>query len=160
MVDFCSSFIQYIICFSLLDEHQQTLDEVSLDDRSQVQKILQKMEIFEHRYRLGISQILLRADLLMELEEKRDMALCGLISSLQAHCRQTLARLWLAKRRVQEIAIKCIQRNARLHFRLKTWAWWNLYLRVKPLLSAVRFNFNLQKIKKMYFFIDCSIIKI
>ncbi|KAI1733242.1 myosin head (motor domain) domain-containing protein [Ditylenchus destructor] len=120
------------------DNVNSTLDESALDDRSQVQKILEKMEIFEHRYRLGISQILLRSDVLMELEEKRDLALSGLIGSFQSRCREYLARRWLAKRRVQEIAIKCIQRNARLHFRLKKWTWWNLYTRVTPLLSVVR----------------------
>uniref|UniRef100_A0A1I7SJH3 Myosin motor domain-containing protein n=1 Tax=Bursaphelenchus xylophilus TaxID=6326 RepID=A0A1I7SJH3_BURXY len=49
----------------------------TLDDRSAVKKIFEKMQIFEFRYRLGISQVLVRSDVLAELEEKRDLCLSG-----------------------------------------------------------------------------------
>lgn len=45
---------------------------------------------------------------------------------------------WLAKRRVQEIAIRCIQRNGRAYAKVREWHWWRLYIRVSPLLAATR----------------------
>lgn len=76
--------------------------------------------------------------MLIELDEKRDLSLSGLITSLQYQCRQYLMKKWLKKRRVQEVAIKCIQRNIKLYLRLRTWPWWNLYTRILPLLSVAK----------------------
>uniref|UniRef100_A0AC34FAZ7 Uncharacterized protein n=1 Tax=Panagrolaimus sp. ES5 TaxID=591445 RepID=A0AC34FAZ7_9BILA len=108
----------------------------ALDDRGAVKKILEAMDIDDHRYRLGISQVLLRSDILVELEEKRDFQLSGLIESLQRECRLHLSRKWLEKRRLQEMAIRCIQKNAQLYLNVREWKWWKLYVRVKPLLGV------------------------
>lgn len=94
----------------LVPLNQHNLND-ALDDRSATQRILQTSEIFEHRYRLGLSQILLRSDVLVELEERRDICLSGLIVSLQFQCRHALAARWLEKRRIHEQAVKCLQRN-------------------------------------------------
>uniref|UniRef100_A0A914C202 Myosin XVIIIA n=1 Tax=Acrobeloides nanus TaxID=290746 RepID=A0A914C202_9BILA len=110
----------------------------ALDDRSAVQKILEKMDIYEHRYRIGISQVLLRSDVLVELEEKRDLSLSGLVVDLQRACRRHLAHRWLAKRRIQELAIKCVQKNGLCYLKTREWPWWKLYTRVIPLLSMSR----------------------
>ena len=96
------------------------------------------MDIDEHRYRLGISQILLRSDILVELEEKRDFQLSGVIESLQRECRLYLSRKWLEKRRLQEMAIRCIQKNGLLYLNVREWNWWKLYVRVKPLLGIAQ----------------------
>jgi myosin heavy subunit len=122
-------------------KNQQSLND-ALDDRSATQRILQNSEIYEHRYRLGLSQILLRSDVLLELEERRDLCLSGLILSLQVQCRRCLASRWLEKRRLQEKAVKCLQRNINVHAQLKSWPWWKLYLNVLPLLNQARFVFS------------------
>lgn len=83
-------------------------------------------------------QVLLRSDLLDELEERRELCLSGLIEHFQQICRKYLATKWLAKRRVQEIAIRCIQRNGRVYAKVREWPWWRLYIRVSPLLVATR----------------------
>jgi myosin heavy subunit len=110
----------------------------ALDDRSATQRILQNSEIFEHRYRLGLSQILLRTDVLIELEERRDLCLSGLIVGLQLQCRRHLAYRWLEKRRLQDQAVRCLQRNINVHAKLRLWPWWKLYLNVLPLLNQAR----------------------
>lgn len=135
------------------------LDE-TLDDRKCVQFILERMEIYEHRYRLGLSQILLRNDVLIELEERREITLSGLIIALQRECSRYLAKKWLNKRRVQEVAIKCIQRNIQLHLKLRKWPWWNLYTKVLPILSVFRLGkivFKLIRINKLFSFFKLKI---
>uniref|UniRef100_A0A915E7I2 Uncharacterized protein n=1 Tax=Ditylenchus dipsaci TaxID=166011 RepID=A0A915E7I2_9BILA len=79
------------------------------------------MEIFEHRYRLGLSQILLRNDVLVELEERRDLSLSGLVVSLQRQC-----RMYLASREILDSISNC--ENGLVEF----------VHRVMPLLSVVR----------------------
>ncbi|VDN02002.1 unnamed protein product [Thelazia callipaeda] len=109
-----------------------------IDDRTVSGKILKQCGAFPHRYRLGLSQVLLRSDLLDELEERRELCLNGLIEHFQQVCRKYLAMRWLSKRRVQEIAIRCIQRNGRAYAKVREWLWWRLYIRVLPLLVATR----------------------
>ncbi|KAH7731033.1 Myosin head [Aphelenchoides avenae] len=121
----------------LTQETNQGLTD-ALDDRTAVQRILEKMEIYDHRYRLGISQVLLRNDVLIELEERRDLCLSGLIVDLQRACRLHLARRWLNRRRLEERAVRCIQRNINVYLRVREWPWWKLYSRVSPLLAASR----------------------
>ncbi|KAM3725289.1 Unconventional myosin-XVIIIa [Dirofilaria immitis] len=129
---------KYFRCrFQCLLKEQNTSSEY-MDDRAISDKILEEMGAFPHRYRLGLSQVLLRSDLLDELEERRELCLSGLIEHFQQVCRKYLAMKWLAKRRVQEIAIRCIQRNGRAYGKVREWPWWRLYIRVSPLLAATR----------------------
>lgn len=85
-------------------------------------------------------QVLLRNEVMAGLEEKREICLSGLIVSLQRVCRRYLAKRWLARRRVLETAIRCIQRNGRTYLKVREWTWWRLYVRVLPLLDAARFG--------------------
>uniref|UniRef100_A0A7E4ZSW7 Myosin-XVIIIa n=1 Tax=Panagrellus redivivus TaxID=6233 RepID=A0A7E4ZSW7_PANRE len=130
-------FRRHFQCLIQSSNSPKNLQE-ALDDRGAVKKILDQMGIDEHRYRLGISQVLLRSDILVELEGKRDLQLSGFIVSLQRQCRQKLAQQWLNKRRIQEMAIRCIQKNGLLYLNVRGWPWWKLYTRVKPLLGAVQ----------------------
>ncbi|CAJ0928533.1 unnamed protein product, partial [Mesorhabditis belari] len=114
-----------------------TIDD-AIDDRAAVQKIMEKMDIHQHRYRLGISQVLLRAEILGELEDRRDLSLSGLILSFQRECRRHLAARWLHKRRVLETAIRCIQKNGLSYMKVREWNWWRIYTRVLPLLPVNR----------------------
>ncbi|VDK82668.1 unnamed protein product [Litomosoides sigmodontis] len=123
--------------FQCLLKEQNTPSEY-MDDRAVSGKILEELGAFSHRYRLGLSQVLLRSDLLDELEERREFCLSGLIEHFQQICRKYLAMKWLSKRRVQEIAIRCIQRNGRAYAKVREWPWWRLYIRVAPLLAAAR----------------------
>ncbi|KAK5966184.1 Myosin-XVIIIa [Trichostrongylus colubriformis] len=90
------------------DELNSSIDN-ALDDRAAVSKILEGMDIHQHRYRLGISQVLLSADVLCELEDRRELSLSGLVTAFQRECRRHLASKWLQRRRVLETAIRCIQ---------------------------------------------------
>lgn len=57
---------------------------------------------------------------------------------LQAYCRGHLARKRVSQRRVQELAVKCIQRNVRAFMQVRDWPWWRLLVRVSPLLAVNR----------------------
>ncbi|GMT25529.1 hypothetical protein PFISCL1PPCAC_16826, partial [Pristionchus fissidentatus] len=110
----------------------------AVDDRAAVAKILEKMDVHESRFRLGISQVLLQTDVVAMLEERREFSLSGLIVSFQQACRRHLAQRWLAKRRLLETAIRCIQKNGRSYCAVREWSWWRLYTRVVPLLAVTR----------------------
>ncbi|KAJ1353768.1 Myosin tail [Parelaphostrongylus tenuis] len=119
------------------DELSSSLNN-ALDDRAAVSRILERMDIHPSRYRLGISQILLAADVMNELEDRRELSLSGLVTAFQHECRKYLASKWLHHRRVLETAIKCIQKNGKAYMRVREWPWWKLYTKIVPLLAATR----------------------
>ncbi|GMS97116.1 hypothetical protein PENTCL1PPCAC_19291, partial [Pristionchus entomophagus] len=110
----------------------------AVDDRAAVAKILEKMDVHDSRFRLGISQVLLQTDVVAMLEDRRELNLSGLIVSFQQSCRRHLAQRWLMKRRLLETAIRCIQKNGRSYCAVREWPWWRLYTRVVPLLAVTR----------------------
>jgi myosin-18 len=75
---------------------------------------------------------------LSQLESQRDERLAGMVVNLQAHCRGYLARRRLAQRKLQDLAVRCIQRNVRKFLMVRDWPWWRLLVRVTPLLNVHR----------------------
>ncbi|XP_017847172.1 unconventional myosin-XVIIIa isoform X2 [Drosophila busckii] len=103
-----------------------------------VEQILAVNELDIASYRIGPSQILFRSGVLNELEAKRDVLLSDRIIQLQAFCRGYLARKKISQRRVQELAVRCIQRNVKAFLAVRDWPWWRLLVRVTPLLNVHR----------------------
>ncbi|XP_037923856.1 unconventional myosin-XVIIIa isoform X3 [Hermetia illucens] len=103
-----------------------------------VEQILSANEIDSSLYRIGPSQVLFRSGVLNQLEAKRDELLSGRIVQLQAYCRGYLARRRVTQRRVQELAVRCIQRNVKAFLAVRDWPWWRLLVRVTPLLNVHR----------------------
>ncbi|XP_034486249.1 unconventional myosin-XVIIIa isoform X1 [Drosophila innubila] len=103
-----------------------------------VEQILAVNELDVASYRIGPSQILFRSGVLNELEAKRDVLLSDRIIQLQAFCRGYLARKKMSQRRIQELAVRCIQRNVKAFLAVRDWPWWRLLVRVTPLLNVHR----------------------
>lgn len=103
-----------------------------------VEDILSANEIDSSTYRIGLSQVMFRCGVLNQLEAKRDEMLSDRITQFQAVCRGYLMRKKLAQRRVQELAVRCIQRNVRAFMSVRDWPWWRLLVRVTPLLNVHR----------------------
>ncbi|XP_065090928.1 unconventional myosin-XVIIIa isoform X2 [Ochlerotatus camptorhynchus] len=103
-----------------------------------VENILNLNEIDPSVYRIGPSQVLFRSGVLNQLEAKRDELLSDRITQLQAYCRGYLSRKRLAQKRIQELAVRCIQRNVRAFLNVREWPWWRLLVRVTPLLNVHR----------------------
>ncbi|KAJ3650417.1 hypothetical protein Zmor_016518 [Zophobas morio] len=85
-----------------------------------------------------LEKIFFRNGVLSQLESQRDERLAGMVVHLQAHCRGYLARRRLAQRKLQDLAVRCIQRNVRKFLMVRDWPWWRLLVRVTPLLNVHR----------------------
>ncbi|KAL7300496.1 hypothetical protein TKK_0006498 [Trichogramma kaykai] len=84
------------------------------------------------------NKIFFRAGTLERLESQRDEKLTGHIILLQARCRGYLARRKLNTLKLQDLAVRCIQRNVRKLMSVREWSWWRLYVKVAPLLNVHR----------------------
>ncbi|CAH1380073.1 unnamed protein product [Tenebrio molitor] len=109
-----------------------------LDERKAVEDMLLAVDLELSSYRVGLSQIFFRNGVLSQLESQRDERLAGMVVNLQAHCRGYLARRRLAQRKLQDLAVRCIQRNVRKFLMVRDWPWWRLLVRVTPLLNVHR----------------------
>lgn len=79
-----------------------------------------------------------RAGVLGQMEEFRDDRLGKIISWMQAWIRGYLARKDYKKIQEQRIALQVVQRNLRKYLQLRTWPWYKLWQKVKPLLNVSR----------------------
>ncbi|XP_037523042.1 myosin heavy chain, non-muscle isoform X1 [Rhipicephalus sanguineus] len=115
-----------------------TIPKGFMDGKLACEKMITALDLDPNLYRVGQSKIFFRAGVLAQLEEERDMKISDLIIQFQAYCRGNLARRNYQKRMQQLNAIRIIQRNCASYLKLRNWAWWRLYTKVKPLLQVTK----------------------
>lgn len=93
-----------------------------------------------NRFNLSTSskQVFFRAGVLGQMEEFRDERLSRIMSWMQAWARGYLNRKTFKKLQEQRLALTVVQRSLRRYLKLRTWPWWKLWQKVKPLLNASR----------------------
>src|SRR3984957_2956397 len=102
-----------------------------MDGRKACLRMVDALQLDHSIYKVGTSKIFFKAGVLADLEERRDALLFEIISKLQA-----MARMWTARRQMKKIlnraiAVRTIQRNARVYGELREWSWWQLYTKVR-----------------------------
>lgn len=79
-----------------------------------------------------------RAGVLGQMEELRDERLSKIMTWMQSWIRAYLARKDFFKLQEQRLALQVVQRNLRKYLQLRTWPWYKLWTKVKPLLNVTR----------------------
>lgn len=79
-----------------------------------------------------------RAGVLGQMEELRDERLSKIVSWMQAYIRGYITRKDYKKLQEQRLALVVVQRNLRKYLQLRTWPWWKLWQKIKPLLNVTR----------------------
>lgn len=79
-----------------------------------------------------------RAGVLGSLEEIRDDRLAQVLSWMQAWIRGYTSRIQYQKLQEQRVALIVVQRNLRKYLKLRNWAWYRVWQKVKPLLNVTR----------------------
>lgn len=72
------------------------------------------------------------------MEELRDERLSKIMTWMQSWVRGYLSRKEFKKLQEQRVALQVVQRNLRKYNLLRTWPWWKLWQKVKPLLNVTR----------------------
>ncbi|CAG6007021.1 unnamed protein product, partial [Menidia menidia] len=106
------------------------------DEKKAVKKLLESLELEESCFQMGLSKVFFRAGILSRLEEQRDVQTRRNISLFQAACRGFLGRQTFKKRKIQDLAIRCIQKNIKKNCCVKDWPWWKLFIIVRPLIEV------------------------
>ncbi|XP_062261681.1 unconventional myosin-XVIIIa-like isoform X2 [Platichthys flesus] len=106
------------------------------DERRAVEELLESLDLEKSSYHMGLSRLFFRAGTLAKLEEQRDEQTKRNMTLFQAACRGYLARQAFKKRKVQDLAIRCIQKNIQKNRGVKHWPWWKLFTTVQPLIKV------------------------
>uniref|UniRef100_A0AAY4DS32 Uncharacterized protein n=1 Tax=Denticeps clupeoides TaxID=299321 RepID=A0AAY4DS32_9TELE len=106
------------------------------DEKRAVEELLESLELEKSNYHMGLSRVFFRAGILAKLEERRDIQTRRNITLFQAACRGFLARQAFKKRKIQDLAIRCIQKNIKKNTGVKGWPWWKVFTTVRPLIQV------------------------
>ncbi|XP_061829179.1 unconventional myosin-XVIIIa isoform X3 [Nerophis lumbriciformis] len=106
------------------------------DEKHAVEELLECLDLEKSNYHMGLSRVFFRAGTLSRLEEQRVVQTRRNISLFQAACRGYLARQAFKKRKIQDLAIRCIQKNIMKNRGVKGWPWWKLLATVRPLIEV------------------------
>ncbi|KAJ2905666.1 myosin-11 [Zalerion maritima] len=100
--------------------------------------MLDKLGLDKSLYRVGITKVFFRAGVLAELEEQRDALITEIMSRFQSVARGYIQRRIAYKRLYRAEATRIIQKNFHVYLDLCENPWWQLIVKMKPLLGATR----------------------
>ncbi|KAL8198975.1 UNVERIFIED_CONTAM: Unconventional myosin-XVIIIa, partial [Gekko kuhli] len=109
---------------------------IVMDEKRAVEELLESLEQEKSSFHMGLSRVFFRAGTLAKLEEQRDKQMSRNITLFQAACRGFLARQQFKKRKIQDLAIRCVQKNIKKNKGVKDWPWWKLFTTVRPLIEV------------------------
>ncbi|XP_033236816.1 myosin heavy chain, muscle isoform X9 [Drosophila pseudoobscura] len=111
-------------------------------------KCLEAVGLDPDMYRIGHTKVFFRAGVLGQMEEFRDERLGKIMSWMQAWARGYLSRKGFKKLQEQRVALKVVQRNLRKYLQLRTWPWYKLWQKVKPLLNVSRIEDEIARLEE------------
>ncbi|PNJ34338.1 MYO18A isoform 4 [Pongo abelii] len=109
---------------------------IVVDERRAVEELLECLDLEKSSCCMGLSRVFFRAGTLARLEEQRDEQTSRNLTLFQAACRGYLARQHFKKRKIQDLAIRCVQKNIKKNKGVKDWLWWKLFTTVRPLIEV------------------------
>ncbi|XP_056675543.1 unconventional myosin-XVIIIa isoform X12 [Monodelphis domestica] len=109
---------------------------IVVDEKRAVEELLESLDLEKSSCYMGLSRVFFRAGTLARLEEQRDEQTSKNLTLFQAACRGYLARQHFQKRKVQDLAIRCVQKNIKKNQGVKDWPWWRLFTAVRPLVEV------------------------
>ncbi|XP_032294529.1 myosin heavy chain, muscle isoform X32 [Drosophila virilis] len=110
--------------------------------------ILESTTLDPDMYRIGHTKVFFRAGVLGQMEEFRDERLGKIMSWMQAWARGYLSRRGFKKLQEQRVALKVVQRNLRKYLQLRTWPWYKLWQKIKPLLNVSRIEDEIARLEE------------
>ncbi|XP_050298498.1 myosin heavy chain, muscle isoform X38 [Anthonomus grandis grandis] len=110
--------------------------------------ILDQVNLDKEQYRMGKTKVFFRAGVLGQMEELRDERLSKIVTWMQSWVRGYLSRKEFKKLQEQRLALQVCQRNLRKYLKLRTWPWYKLWQKVRPLLNVTRIEDEIAKLEE------------
>ncbi|WP_411027055.1 hypothetical protein, partial [Salmonella sp. s55033] len=118
------------------------------DEKECAKTCLEKAGMNEELFRTGNTKVFFRAGALGTLEEIRDDKLAALMTAMQSVVRGFTSRKDYKRLQEQRVALIVVQRNLRKFMQMRTWPWYRLWQRVKPLLNVTRIEDEMKALEE------------
>merc|ERR1719295_2586447 len=109
--------------------------ESSSDNKVATYALMDKIGFDRARYRLGHTLVFFRAGALAFLEECRDDIVLRLLRKFQGEVRKRIRGFTFCKKRDQRELIKVCQRQFRKYMALRSWGWFVIVQKTRPLVG-------------------------
>lgn len=125
-----------------------------LEGQAVCKMMLEMLNMDRSWYRVGLTKVFFRAGVLAELEEKRDALIREIMVRFQSLARMFVQRRLFRKQQYRAEATRVLQRNFQVYGQMQQNPWWQLFMRMRPLLGATRQSNEVKKreeeIKKLH----------
>merc|ERR1719153_1824422 len=118
------------------------------NDKDGVTALMTKIQFEAEKYRCGHTMVFFRAGALAALEEARDSIVLKLVRFLQGEVYGRNRRKVYNQKKDQKDLIKVIQRNFRKYFALRTWGWFIIIQKTKPLIGQINLEDELRMLEE------------
>jgi myosin heavy subunit len=106
------------------------------DNKVAVKALMDKIGFPKEKYQLGHTKVFFRAGALAFLEELRDGIVLKLVRWMQGQCFGHLQRQVYKKKNDQRELMKVVQRNFRKYASLRSWGWFIIIQKTRPLIGV------------------------
>merc|ERR1719361_2173249 len=118
------------------------------NDKDGVFALMDKIAFEREKFRCGHTMVFFRAGALAALEEARDGIVLKLIRWIQGEVYGRVKRAASQKKSDQRELMKVIQRNFRKYATLRTWGWFVIIQKTKPLIGQVNLEDELRMLEE------------
>merc|ERR1712242_170271 len=118
------------------------------NDKDGVKALMTSINFEAEKYRCGHTMVFFRAGALAALEEARDGIVLKLIRWMQAEAFGRVKRASFQKKSDQRELMKVIQRNFRKYMTLRTWGWFIIIQKTKPLIGQINLEDELRMLEE------------
>ena len=123
----------------------QNMPKGYLEGQAVCKIMLEKLNLDKSWYRVGLTKVFFRAGVLAELEEARDALIRDIVERFQAIARGFVLRRQARKQQYKAEATRIIQRNFQVYRQMQQNPWWQLFVRMRPLLGVTRQSNEVKK---------------
>merc|ERR1712228_358271 len=118
------------------------------NDKDGVKALMSSINFEAEKYRCGHTMVFFRAGALAAMEEARDGIVLKLVRWLQGTAYQRIRGREFNKRRDQRELMKVVQRNFRKYMELRTWGWFVIIQKTKPLIGQENLEDQLKALEE------------
>merc|ERR1711976_322898 len=118
------------------------------NDKEGVVSLMNSINFEAEKYRCGHTMVFFRAGALAALEEARDGIVLKLVRWLQGEVYGRVKRREFQKKSDQRELMKVIQRNFRKYMTLRTWGWFIIIQKAKPLIGQINLEDELRMLEE------------
>merc|ERR1712080_274573 len=102
----------------------------------------------KEKFRCGHTMVFFRAGALAALEEARDGIVLKLVRFMQGQCFGLIRRKVYQKKHDQRELMKVVQRNFRKYMALRTWGWFVIIQKTRPLIGQENLEDQLRMLEE------------